>query len=758
MSLFDLEKLDVKVRHSELAQEIRRHDEAYYSKDAPEVSDADYDRLRAELEALEAAHPALVTADSPSQTVGAAPSRGFGKVKHVVHMLSLSNVFSEDDVADFLARVRRFLGLAEDEAIELLAEPKIDGLSCSLRYEDRRLVQAATRGDGAEGEDITANVMTIADVPKELPETAPNLLEVRGEIYMRRSDFEALNEAQEAAGDKVFANPRNAAAGSVRQLNSAVTAGRKLHFYGYGLGEHGALPPQLNSLSNPPANPNPEGRGGKEDVQEDTQENTQFYIIRLLKGWGFSIPVISIEGLQPEMERSDQVDGGLGPAAQSVLHENGGGGMIVSSVEEIVRFYDALSEKRPHLDYEIDGIVYKVNRLNWQARLGNVSRAPRWATAHKFPAEQAVTIVRDIDIQVGRTGALTPVARLEPISVGGVVVSNATLHNRDEIARKGVKIGDTVVVQRAGDVIPQVVKVLKDKRDGSERDFAFPDTCPVCGSLAIREDEDVVTRCTGGLICAAQAVERLKHFVSRLAFDIEGLGKKIIEQFYEDGLIKSPVDIFTLEARNAGFESPICERDGWGELSEKNLFASINQRRAVVFNRFIYGLGIRQVGEATAKRLAGVYGDLEHLSAAMQAAADRESEAFADLLAIEDIGPGVADELIGFFAETHNVELLEALAGHLNIHPLALPNVGDSFVTGKTVVFTGTMETLSRQEAKAQAEMLGAKVSGSVSKKTDYVIAGADAGSKLKKAKDLQDNGADIKVLSEEEWIALIKA
>ncbi len=689
MSLFDLKKLDVKVRHAELVRDIRAADKAYYQQDAPHISDADYDKLRAELEAIEAAHPELVTPDSPTQTVGAAPSSGFKKVKHAVPMLSLSNVFTEDDVEDFYARIRRFLGLAEDEPVELLAEPKIDGLSCTLRYEGGKLVQAATRGDGAEGEDITANVMTIADVPKNLPAGAPEIVEVRGEIYMRRSDFEKLNKEQEEAGGKVFANPRNAAAGSVRQLDSTITAQRPLHLFAYGVSDPGALN-LLTPKQNAPTPP------------------FQFYIIQELRQWGFAVA---------EEAR------------------------VVTGVAEIMANYEALLEKRPHLDYEIDGVVYKVNRLDWQERLGFVSRAPRWATAHKFPAEQAVTIVNGIDIQVGRTGALTPVARLEPISVGGVVVSNATLHNKDEIERKGVKIGDTVVIQRAGDVIPQVVKVLEEKRTGAEQDFEFPDTCPACGSAAIREGDDVVTRCTGGLICPAQAVERLKHFVSRLAFDIEGLGSKIIEQFYEEALIKSPADIFRLAERNKTLEVPIREREGWGELSEKNLFAAIDARRTIAFNRFIYALGIRQVGEATAKRLAGVYGDLAHLKQA-----ERD-----DLLAIEDIGPAVADDILGFFAEPHNQEVLAGLEAQLDIQPYEMPQIGDSPVAGKTVVFTGTLEKMSRQEAKAKAETLGAKVSGSVSKKTDYVIAGADAGSKLKKAQEL-----GVEVLSEEDWLALI--
>lgn len=687
-TLMDLEKLDAQVRHADLVKEIRRHDEAYYQKDEPEISDAAYDKLRKELERIEAQYPDLVTKDSPTQTVGAAPSKGFKKVKHAIPMLSLSNVFSEEEVEDFLERVKRFLGLPEIEPVEIVAEPKIDGLSCSLRYENRKLVLAATRGDGAEGEDITANVKTIKDVPQELPNDAPDILEVRGEIYMARYDFEKLNKAQEEAGKPVFANPRNAAAGSVRQLDSKISAARPLKFFGYALGE----------------------------VSESFAE-THFEIREKLSKWG--IPETPFK--------------------------------LCKTAAEIMGNYHKLEEERPKLDYEIDGVVYKVNRLDYQARLGFVSRAPRWATAHKFPAEKAVTVLKGIDIQVGRTGALTPVARLEPITVGGVVVSNATLHNEDEIKRKDIRIGDTVVIQRAGDVIPQVVEVLKDKRPKDAKEFMFPDHCPACGSLAFREGDDVVIRCSGGLICPAQAVERLKHFVSRLAFDIEGLGAKIIEQFYEEGLIKSPADIFKLEEINKTLEIPIRDREGWGDLSEKNLFESVNARRTIAFNRFIYALGIRQVGEATAKRLAATYGDLASLKTAMIAAQDRESEAFVDLINIEDIGPAVADDLIGFFEEDHNEAVLSELLKEIKVAPHIEVKVSHNPVAGKTVVFTGTLTSITRNEAKARAESLGAKVAGSVSKKTDYVIAGEDAGSKLKKAKDL-----GVEVLSEEDWLQLI--
>ncbi len=689
-TLMDLEHLDAKVRHSDLVKEIRTHDGAYYQDDAPKISDAHYDKLRKELEKLEEKYPDLITKDSPTQSVGAPASKGFQKVKHVVPMLSLSNVFSEEDVTDFHERIRRFLGLSESDEVELVAEPKIDGLSCSLRYEDRKLVLAATRGDGAEGENITQNVKTIKDIPQTLPDDAPDILEVRGEIYMSSKDFEALNKAQEEAGKPVFANPRNAAAGSVRQLDVNVTRQRPIKFFGYALGE----------------------------VSESFAD-THFEVREKLKSW--AIPETSFK--------------------------------LCSSLADIMAHYEEILEGRAALDYDIDGVVYKVNRLDYQERLGFISRSPRWATAHKFPAERAVTVLKEIDIQVGRTGALTPVARLEPVTVGGVVVSNATLHNADEIERKDIRVGDTVVIQRAGDVIPQVVEVLKDKRKGNPPSFDFPGHCPACGSLAIREDDDVILRCTGGLICPAQAVERLKHFVSRLAFDIDGLGAKIVEQFYEEGLIKSPADIFKLKDLNKTLQPPIREREGWGDLSENNLFESINTRRNIQLNRFIYALGIRQVGEATAKRLAATYGSLSALNEAMKAAQNRESEAFQELLNIEDIGPAVADDLLGFFAEEHNQQVLADLEALLEIQTYEAAQSVDSPVSGKTLVFTGTLTTVGRQEAKAKAESLGAKVAGSVSKKTDYVIAGEDAGSKLKKAKDL-----GVEVLSEEQWSALINS
>ncbi len=679
---------DARDRHAALVRQIREHDRLYYQKDKPAISDAEYDALRRELEALEAAHPDFVTPDSPSQTVGAKAAGGFKKVRHSVPMLSLANAFDDQDVADFLDRIRRFLNLPGDREIALVAEPKIDGLSCSLRYEKGKFVQAATRGDGEEGEDITANVMTITDVPKTLKGAAPDILEVRGEIYMRRRDFMKLNERQQEAGKPLFANPRNAAAGSVRQLDPKISSARPLHFFGYALGQTSAA-----------------------------VADTQAGIRRKLKEWGFA-------------------------EAEPVK--------LCRTLDDILAYYKKVMALRPDLDFEIDGVVYKVDDIGWQERLGFVSRAPRWATAHKFPAERAVTIVNAIDIQVGRTGALTPVARLEPIGVGGVIVSNATLHNEDEIARKDIRVGDHVVIQRAGDVIPQVVEVLLDKRKGNPPLYKAPAKCPVCGSKAVREEGEVVRRCTGGLICAAQAVERLRHFVSRTAFDIEGLGEKIIQEFWDENIVRTPAALFRLEKINKSLKTPLQEREGWGEKSVEKLFAAIEARRAIGLERLIYALGIRQVGEATAKKLAATYGTLPALRKAMEQAQDRDGEAYADLLNIEDIGPSVAEDIVAFFGEKQNRAMLDDLAGELKVKAYEQPQAGDSPIAGKTVVFTGSLQTMTRDEAKARAEALGAKVASSVSKKTDFVIAGEDAGSKLAKAREL-----GVKVLSEQEWAAL---
>ncbi len=690
-ALFDLELEDTRMRHTQLVKEIRKADLAYYQDNTPIMSDSDYDSLRRDLDDIEARYPDLQTKDSPSQTVGVAPAKGFRKIKHAVPMLSLSNVFSDEDVQGFLDKIRRFLGLDENEKIDLVAEAKIDGLSCSLRYEKGRLVQAATRGDGAEGEDITSNVKTISCIPQTLPNGVPDILEVRGEIYMGRKAFETLNKKQQEDGKNPFANPRNAAAGSVRQLDSSITEQRDLGFFGYALGE-----------------------------VSDNFAHTQEEIREKLMEWGI-----------PET-----------PYA------------LCRSVDDVMANFDVVLNERPDLDYEIDGIVYKVNKLDWQERLGFISRSPRWATAHKFPAEQAITRIDAIDIQVGRTGALTPVARLDPVTVGGVVVSNATLHNEDEIKRKDIRVGDYVVIQRAGDVIPQVVEAIVEKRDQNQNalpEFIYPDKCPECGSHAAREEGEAIRRCSGGLTCPKQAVERLKHFVSRLAFDIDGLGDKIIQSFWDEGLITNPADIFTLEDHNKQSLTPIRAREGWGDLSEKNLFQSINDRKSVDLNRFIYALGIRQIGEATAKRLAATYGSFQSFEDAMIAAQDNEGESFAELIAIEDIGPAAAQDLITFFAEEHNLKVLAALKQHIDIQIYDIPDTFDSPVSDKVVVFTGTLVQMTRAEAKVKAESLGAKVSGSVSKKTNYVVAGADAGSKLKKAQDL-----GVTVLSEQEWIDLI--
>jgi DNA ligase (NAD+) len=679
-----------------LAEEIARHDEAYYREDEPVISDAEYDALRQRNEMLEAEFPELVRDDSPSKRVGAAPSEKFGKVRHSVPMLSLGNAFADEDVAEFVGRIRRFLKLSEDAPVAVTAEPKIDGLSISLRYENGRLVQAATRGDGQEGENVTRNCETIGDIPRRVKAADfPSIFEVRGEIYMSHKDFAALNEKQSQTGQKVFANPRNAAAGSLRQLDPAITASRPLRFFAYAWGQVEGLP-----------------------------ADTQMGVIEAFGQWGFPV--------NPLME-------------------------VCNGVDDLLAHYHAIEEKRATLGYDIDGVVYKVNRLDWQERLGFVSRSPRWAIAHKFAAEKAMTILEGIDIQVGRTGALTPVARLKPVTVGGVVVSNATLHNEDEIARKDIRIGDTVIVQRAGDVIPQVLGHVPDKRPADTAPYAFPQVCPACGSHAVREvnektgKHDAVRRCTGGLICPAQRVERLKHFVSRNAFDIEGMGDKVIQEFYDDGLIQSPQDIFTLAARNERSLKKLKDREGWGETSAKNLFAAIDERRTISLDRFIFALGIRHVGETTARVLARAYGTVEAFLDAMQAAQDGASEAYQELVSIDGIGDVVAGAVAEFFAEPHNLAVVRELADqHLDIQPMEAI-AKDSPVAGLTVVFTGALELMTRDEAKAMAERLGAKVAGSVSKKTDLVVAGPGAGSKLKKAAEL-----GVEVISEDDWFTRV--
>lgn len=679
-----------------LAMEIAHHDALYHGEDNPSISDADYDALRRRNQAIEEKFPNLVRKDSPSLKVGAAPASGFSKIRHSKPMLSLGNAFKDEDVTDFVARIRRFLGLSEKDELEIVAEPKIDGLSASLRYENGKLVQAATRGDGVEGEDVTANIRTIDTVPVILQGSGwPDILEVRGEVYMARTDFKSLNERQEEAGKKVFANPRNAAAGSLRQLDSSITAARPLKFFGYAWGE----------ISGPIA----------ETVWQARQQ---------LKKWGFEVNEPST---------------------------------CAASVNEILEHYRFLVSERPRLDFDIDGVVYKVNRLDWQERLGFVSRAPRWAIAHKFAAEQAETILHRITIQVGRTGALTPVANLEPITVGGVVVSRATLHNEDEVKRLGVKEGDSVLIQRAGDVIPQVIKVTKD---GGGEPYRFPTTCPECGSDVVREEGEVVWRCTGGLICKAQAVERLKHFVSRDALDIDGLGARSIEEFWQDGLIHGPADIFRLSDKRI----ELLNREGWKEKSVDNLLDAIKAQSSPPLDRLIYALGIRHVGQTTAKLIARTYENFDDWCDTMvKIAAERKAnpdehkkpeligQNYADLTSIDTVGMAAADSLAGFFGEQHNIDVLNALAKNLTVQDVEAPDSDGSPVSGKTVVFTGTLVQMTRSEAKARAESLGAKVAGSVSKKTDYVVVGADAGSKAKKAEEL-----GVKTLSEDEWLALI--
>ncbi len=765
-----------------LALEIAHHDQLYYGKDRPEITDAAYDALRQRNAEIEARFPDLVRPDSPSRKVGAAPSEGFGKIRHAVPMLSLGNAFEDSDVDDFVERVRRFLTLPAHAPLAFTAEPKIDGLSISIRYVGGKLSEAATRGDGSEGENVTANVLAMSSIPRQLSgKGVPDVIDVRGEIYLGHADFQKLNEQQAAEGGKIFANPRNAAAGSLRQLDASVTARRPLKFFAYTWGEASSLPAA-----------------------------TQSGVIAAYAGWG--LPVNS------EMR-------------------------VCRDAEAMLAYYRDIGVRRASLGYDIDGVVYKVDRLDLQERLGFVSRAPRWAIAHKFPAERAMTVLEGIEIQVGRTGALTPVAKLRPVTVGGVVVSNASLHNEDEIRRRDVRIGDTVIVQRAGDVIPQVVGVVIEKRPPGAQPYAFPETCPVCGSHAIRETDpatgeaDVVRRCSGGFSCAAQAKERLKHFVSRNAFDIEGLGDEKIELFFDEGLITEPAEIFTLEERDRASASPLAERKGFGARSVDNLFRAIRARRQIALERLIFGLGIRHIGETTARDLARAFGtwtafrdavdraaavrpgpewrrflgipgvgaktaeaaikaiaadadrltetedtliptplaqrlvqvkaappkaaaaldqafagDAEALVDSARAAASQfAGDAYLELASLNGVGEVATDALCDFFAEPHNVAAVERLTAHLDIQATARPATEASAVTGKTVVFTGSLTRMGRNEAKSQAERLGAKVAGSVSKKTDYVIAGADAGSKLDKAREL-----GVKVLSEDEWLELI--
>jgi len=683
---------EAKTEHARLATEIAEHDRRYYQDDAPTVSDAEYDRLRRRYDAIEARFPQLRTAESLSLRVGAAPAAKFAKVRHAVPMLSLGNAFSDEDVTDFVERIRRFLSL-KDEPVVFTAEPKIDGLSLSLRYEGGRLVNGATRGDGTEGEDVTANVRTLEDIPKELKgKGVPDICEVRGEVYMTKSAFLALNERQKAAGKTVFANPRNSAAGSLRQLDASITASRPLGFFAYSWGEMSKMP-----------------------------ADTQSGMVKWFATCGFKT--------NPLMK-------------------------VCRSVEELLAFHHEIELKRGTLDYDIDGVVYKVDRLDWQQRLGFVSRVPRWAIAHKFPAEKATTTVKAIEIQVGRTGALTPVAKLEPVTVGGVVVQNATLHNAGEIARLDVRIGDTVTIQRAGDVIPQVLGVVLEKRPKGAKPYKFPTVCPchlkteVVRDATATGEEGAISRCTGEFACPYQKIEHLKHFVSRRAFDIEGLGEKQITLFFEQGWIKGPADIFTLEAHNAKIK--LEEVEGFGELSVRNLFNAIDARRKISLERFIYALGMRHVGDTTARVLARAYGSWKAFHDACLKLAHGDADTREEMDNLDQIGDTVIESLAAYFGEEHNLGIVERLTKQVRILDAERPKA-DSRVAGKTVVFTGSLEKMTRDEAKAMAERLGAKTAGSVSKKTDYVVAGPGAGSKLGKAKEL-----GVAVLSEDDWFDLI--
>jgi DNA ligase (NAD+) len=699
-----LTKAQARVEHKRLALEIEGHDKHYYQDDAPKISDADYDALRQRVNAVEARFPELVTSESPSQKVGAQPSGRFAKVQHSVPMLSLGNAFSDEDVADFVDRVRRFLKLDADEIPAITAEPKIDGLSLSLRYEHGELVRAATRGDGATGEDVTANARTIKDIPNALKgRKIPAACEVRGEVYMLKQDFLVLNRKQAEADDTVFANPRNSAAGSLRQKDVSITASRPLKFFAYAWGEMSELP-------------------------ADTQH-----------------------GMLAWMDRAGFV---VNPLTR-----------LCKSLEEVLAFYRMIGEDRAALGYDIDGVVYKIDRLDWQERLGFVSRNPRWAIAHKFAAEQATTLLNGIDIQVGRTGTLTPVARLAPVTVGGVVVQNATLHNEDYIKgiggdgeqlREGrdIRIGDTVIIQRAGDVIPQVVDVVIDKRPNNAREFHFPKKCPCPLHTDVVREETAAgeagarARCTGEFACPYQKIEHLKLFASRRAFDIDGLGEKQLEFFYEKGWVKEPADIFTLEARNAKLK--LEEIEGYGETSVRNLFAAIEGRRRIALERFIYALGMRQVGETTALALARGYGSWAAFHDACMKIAKGDEEAMAEMDALDQIGETVIASIAAYFGESHNRGIVERLTTEVTIVDAEKPR-SNSAVAGKVVVFTGSLEKMTRDEAKATAERLGAKASGSVSKKTDYVVAGPGAGSKLAEAKK-----HGVAVLTEDEWLELI--
>ena len=679
-----------------LAGKIAEHDRAYYREDAPTVTDAEYDALRRRNAAIEARFPELIREDSPSARVGTEVSEKFGKIRHAVPMLSLDNAFSDEDVADFAKRVRRFLKLDDDAPLAITAEPKIDGLSLSLRYEKGELVSAATRGDGATGEDVTRNARTIDDIPNRLKGRAPEVFEVRGEVYMSHAAFTDLNARQAEEGKPVYANPRNAAAGSLRQLDAGITRARKLQFFAYAWGEASEVPGE-----------------------------TQTEVVAAIEGFGFPV--------NARMKRFETIEG-------------------------LIAHYHAIEENRAGLGYDIDGVVYKVDDLTLQKRLGFVSRSPRWAIAHKFPAEQATTVLRAIEIQVGRTGALTPVAKLDPVNVGGVMVANATLHNAEEIERLDVRVGDTVQIQRAGDVIPQVLGIVADKRPEGAEPFAFPTTCPCeLKTDVVREEtasgaQSVVRRCTGEFACPFQRREHLKLFVSRKAFDIEGLGDKQIDLFYDDPdfQVRTPADIFRMHGRNQEGLKKLKDKEGFGEVSAKNLFAAIEARRTIPLDRLIFSLGIRHVGETTAKTLARAYGTFEAFHEAALKVAAGDEEASGEMDALDDIGGAVITATARFFSEDHNQKLVEDLVAELDVQPAEQP-AATSPVSGQTIVFTGSLEKMTRDEAKAMAEGLGAKVAGSVSKKTDLVVAGPGAGSKLKKAAEL-----GVEVIDEDAWFVRI--
>ena len=681
--LVDLSLQDATVEHSRLSAEINHHNKLYYQDSTPTITDSEYDEIFSNLISIETLFPELVTSISPTQQIGSPLVSGFTKIPHSVPMLSLDNAFKDEDISDFVDSLRRFLKLSVNEPLELVSEPKIDGLSVSLRYENHKFVRGTTRGDGNQGEDITNNLKTISEVPDQLPKTAPKTIEIRGEVYMTKSEFQELNTYQKSLDEKTFSNPRNAAAGSLRQLNPKITATRPLRLFAYSWGEIDANLPSTHSG-----------------------------FLKHLEDWSFPVHPLT---------------------------------RVCQEVEEALAAYRAISEARQDLDHELDGVVYKVNRIDWQKRLGFRSRSPRWAIAHKFPAERAITVLQDIDIQVGRTGILTPVARLLPVKVGGVLVSNATLHNEDEIQRKDIRIGDTVVVQRAGDVIPQIVTVIEEKRPSHLSPYQFPHFCPICSSKAVRIKGEVARKCTGGLICPAQAIERLKHFVSRNAFDIEGLVTKHIEAFWRSELIRDPSDVFRIN------EKSLSSRDGWGEQSAKNLIEAIDSKRTITLDRFIYALGINQIGQATARLLAYTYSTLSNWRHEMNEAQNKNSESYKELVNIDGIGVSVAEDIISFVKETNNQKMLDDLEQFTSVTDFQSLTT-DSPLTGKTIVFTGALEEMSRSEAKTKARELGAKVSDSISQKTDFLVIGTKAGSKAKKAHEL-----NIRIIDEASWLQLVE-